>query len=326
MSVGGPGLAVEHLRPDEDAVVAEFIDFLKRASERRHPTGVVQRFNQPRHTGCVQAELTVPEGLDDELRAGLFATPRTYPAFVRFANASSGTDRDPDIRGMSVRVENVPGDNLTPGDTSQHFVLNSHPVMVAPDTREFLDLLQAVEAGGFRRVWYFLTHVRAARIGFSARQRPTCHLDIPYWSTTPYLFGEGQAVKYLARPTSERVSPMPRPPTDGYLRENMKRHLAEADASFDVMVQFQTDPRTMPIEDASVEWDSDASPFRRVATLRIPRQDFDTTDRMAECESVSFNPWCCLPEHRPLGDMNRARRRIYSELARFRTERNVAVS
>ena len=51
-----------------------------------------------------------------------------------------------------------------------------------------------------------LTHLGAARIGVAARQHPTCHLDIPYWSTTPYLFGDGQAVKYMARPRAEAAA------------------------------------------------------------------------------------------------------------------------
>ena len=325
MSPGPLELAVERHLPDEDAVTREFIDFLKAASDRRHRRGVMRRFNQPRHAGCVEAELTVPGTLPDELRVGLFAEPRTYTARVRFASASSATDRDKDIRGMSIRLEGVSGQNLTAGATVQDFVLNSHPVMVTPDTRTFLDLLRAVEAGGFRRVWYFLTHIRSARIGLAARQHCASHLDIPYWSTTPYLFGDGRAVKYMARPTSARTSELPDTLTDDYLRQAMKRHLGEADASFDFMVQLQKDPTRMPIEDATAEWDTGESPFVSVARLRIPKQDFDTVDQMAWCEAVAFDPWCCLAEHRPLGNMNRARRRIYPELGRFRDERNARV-
>jgi hypothetical protein len=35
---------------------------------------------------------------------------------------------------------------------------------------------------------------------------------------------------------------------------------------------------------------------------------------------MSFNPWHALPEHRPLGDMNRARREIYWAMSAFRRE------
>ena len=237
-------VAEETILPNEDAVIDEFVEFLKRASERRHPSGELRRFNQPRHAGCAHAQLIVSDDLAAELKVGVFARPGAYDARVRFASASPGTDRDRDIRGMSIRVEGVPGSNLTAGATTQDFILNSHPVMVARDTREFLGLLRAADAGGVRRILYFLTHLRAARIGLAARQHPTCHLDIPYWSTTPYLFGEGRAVKYLARPTSGRTSVLPDTLSDDYLRRAMTDHLRDSEATFDLMVQFQQDPST----------------------------------------------------------------------------------
>jgi catalase len=319
-------VADEQPSAEEAAVIRDFMAFLRSASEKRHPSGTMRRFNQPRHAGCVEGEFTIPDTLPEELRVGLFARPGTYPAFVRFANASSSTsatDRDADIRGMSIQVRGIGEGNLTPGSTTQDFVLNSHPVMVAPGAKQFLELLRATEAGGIRAVWYFLTHLRAVRIGLAARSHPTCHLDIPYWSTTPYLFGDRRAVKYKTRPTSPAKSSPPEKRTDGYLRDAMKRHLASSDATFDFMVQAQTDPQKMPIEDASIEWEEASSPFRTIASLRIPAQDFDTPERMARCEAIAFSPWNCLPEHRPLGGMNRARKAIYAELARFRAERNV---
>ena len=50
-------------------------------------------------------------------------------------------------------------------------------------------LLQATEEGGLARILYFARHPALARIGLAAQQHPSCHLDIRYWSTTPYLFG-----------------------------------------------------------------------------------------------------------------------------------------
>jgi hypothetical protein len=235
-----PGLAEEVAGADEAAVTAQFVTFLKEATERRHPSGPRQRFNQARATACVDAEFIVADGLPAELRVGLFAAPRRYQAFVRFANAASSSDRERDIRGMTIRVLRVDGPNLTPGATWQDFVLNSHPVMMAADTRGFLELLQANEAGGFRRTLYFLTHTRALRIGMAARTNPTCHLDLSYWSATPYLFGPGRAVKYVVSPATAQRSPMPQTLTDTYLQEAMRGRLAREEAAFDVMVQFQT--------------------------------------------------------------------------------------
>jgi hypothetical protein len=315
-----PRLAEEVVAADEAAVTAEFIDFLKAATLTRNPTGTRRRFNQGRATAFVDAEFTVLDGLPAERRVGLFATPGTYASSIRFANAASATDREADIRGMSIRVNGVAGANLTPGAAAQDFILNSHPVMMVPGTREFLELLRANESGGFRRIAYFLTHLGAARVAAAARSNPSCHLDLTYWSTTAYLFGPQRAVKYIVAPASPTRSPMPRSRTDTYLRDAMRARLAEGEAVFDFMVQFQTDARRMPIEDASVEWKREESPYVPVARIRIPPQGVDDPARDAAGERMAFNPWHCLAEHRPLGSMNRARREIYAEMAAFRAE------
>ncbi len=134
-------------------------------------------------------------------------------------------------------------------------MLNSHPVMMVPGTREFLELLQANEAGGFRRTLYFLSHPKAASIAFASRANPTCHLDIPYWSTTPYRLGASAAVKYLARPARTSKSRCRDPLTDNYLREELQAtRSAPSEVAFDFLIQPQVDARRHPIEDASVEW------------------------------------------------------------------------
>ena len=145
----------------------------------------MKRFNQGRQTAFLQADFIVPEGLPDAHRVGIFVAPRTYAAWIRFANAGSESDRERDIRGMAIQLENVEGENLTPGASTQDFILNSHPVMLAASTKDFLELLRANEAGGFRRVLYFLSHLTSARIGAAARQNPSCHLDIQYRNRPP---------------------------------------------------------------------------------------------------------------------------------------------
>jgi hypothetical protein len=78
----------------------------------------------------------------------------------------------------------------------------------------------------------------------------------------------------------------------------------------------------MPIENASVEWPERLSPFVPVAKIRIPQQSFTSPEQLAFARRLSFNPWHSIPEHRPLGNQNRARRLIYSELSRLRQSMN----
>ena len=83
-------------------------------------------------------------------------------------------------------------------------------------------------------------------------------------------------------------------------------------------------PRRSRIQDPGVAWRERDAPFKKVATLEIFQQTFDTPGQQEFGENLSFNPWRCLPEHRPLGGINRARRQVYRALSSFRHDRNAA--
>jgi hypothetical protein len=100
------------------------------------------------------------------------------------------------------------------------------------------------------------------------------------------------------------------------------QQLAQGEACFDFTVQLQTDAASMPIEDPGKEWKESQSPFRKVATIRIPRQEFDSEAQRTFGENLSFTPWHCLPAHRPLGGVNRARKIVYDVISAFRHEAN----
>jgi hypothetical protein len=172
-------------------------------------------------------------------------------------------------------------------------------------------------------VWYFLTHPRVARNLMKSLQHHNNPLAIRYFSVAPYLLGD-KAVKYSLMPRDSDQTPVPNNASGDYLREAMVNQLASRDAVFDFAVQFQIDPYKMPIEDPGITWDESLSPFRKVATLTIPTQTFDTRERREFGDNLSFNPWRCLPEHRPLGGISRARRQVYEALSKFRHETNQA--
>ena len=101
------------------------------------------------------------------------------------------------------------------------------------------------------------------------------------------------------------------------IRQRLRR-LRQSEAAFEFRVQLQTDPGRMPIEDASIRWPERLSPSIRVATLVLPQQTFDSPAQLAFAKRLSYNPWHCLPEHRPLGNQSRTRLSLYSELSKFR--------
>ena len=118
------------------------------------------------------------------------------------------------------------------------------------------------------------------------------------------------------------------------LRLAMSAFLANSPAQFELMVQTQTDPVSMPTDNATVRWSERRSPFHRVATLTIPRQVFwpaagmppeivkATSAMMALGENMSIMPWHGLTAHEPLGDINDARRRIYADMSTYRRGKN----
>ena len=64
-----------------------------------------------------------------------------------------------------------------------------------------------------------------------------------------------------------------------------------------------------PIEDVTVPWPEAAAPFVTVARLTVPAQD--PAAMAAEIEAARFDPWTALVEHRPLGEIMRARKAAY---------------
>jgi hypothetical protein len=58
--------------------------------------------------------------------------------------------------------------------------------------------------------------------------------------------------------------------------EVMVKQVGKEDVYFDFLVQVQTDPVKMPVEDSVVEWKESDSPFQRVALIRIPKQDISS--------------------------------------------------
>ena len=132
-------------------------------------------------------------------------------------------------------------------------------------------------------------------------------------------------MQYSVWPKSKKRTPIPRlpfRPPDDYLRDAMVASLRDGDVEFDIRLQLQTDPHLMPIENNAVLWPERLSPRVSVATLRLPRQIFDSPAQMAFAKKLSYNPWHTIAEHRPLGNQSRARQRMYLELSRLRHAMN----
>lgn len=286
--------------------------------------GIVPRFNQPKTVACVSAEFWVHGDIPLDLKHGLFAREAAYPAMLRFANATRMDDSKKDIRGLSIKVMEVNGPVLWGRPGTQDFILNSHPALFVATPEDFLAFIRARQEN--QKLRFFLNpadpHLKSLWIAIQASKRHLSPLDIRYWSTVPFRLGEagGQAVKYAVTPCSGYQTSRAVDAGKNQLRAAIKAHLKQGPARFHFGVQRQADSKTMPIEDASVIWNENASPFQTVATITIQDQAFDSPESLSACERSSFNPWQCLAAHAPLGRMNEVRRRVYEHAAQLRNK------
>jgi hypothetical protein len=327
----GLELAEERPLPGEEAALDSVIATMGAYMRRHYRPGEFQRAGNTKTHGVVRGEFTIREDVPAHMRRGVFAHPRTYRAWVRFSGPGPDSPADIDDVGFvscAIKLMGVPGAKLLDDEkATQDFLSVCTPTFVTPNIVANASLQRQILRG--TPVFYFFrpgaTHILDFLMQSWWNETQTNPLEARYWSTVPYLLGEGQAMMYSVRPRSRRRSRIPnlpfRPP-DNYLRDAMVATLARRDVEFDFLVQVQTDPHRMPIENAAVRWPARLSPWVPVATLRIPRQRFDSPKQFAFAHNLSYNPWHCVPEHRPLGNQSRARRRMYWELSRLRQEMN----
>jgi hypothetical protein len=106
-------------------------------------------------------------------------------------------------------------------------------------------------------------------------------------------------------------------------REALMDVVRQQAAEWELRVQLCVDLERMPVEDASVEWPQDLSPFVPVARITIGPQAGWSDELAREIDDgMAFNPWHALAAHRPLGQVMRARKAAYAASSNYRSERN----
>lgn len=327
----GLRIAEERLLPEEEAYLNSIVSTFEKQMRGLWKPGGFERGGNTKTHGIVRGEFTVHDGLPAELRHGIYAEPRTYRAWVRFSGP--GPYITPDIEdvgfmSISIKLLGVPGPKLMNEEKfTQDMTGVSTPTFVTPDTKANAQL--QIESLKNAQVFYFINFHRSHILDLIMQalwiKTQSSPFEAPYFGCVPYLLGEGRAMQYSFWPKFRKRTPIPRlplRPPDDYLRDAMVKSLAKGDVEIDVRLQLQTDPHLMPIENNAVLWPEKLSPRVSVATLRLPRQTFNSPSQMEFAKRLSYNPWHCIPEHRPLGNQSRARRRMYWELSKLRHTMN----
>ncbi|MCH9699607.1 MAG: catalase family protein [Gammaproteobacteria bacterium] len=326
-------LAEEKFEPDEEQSLDQIIDLMADQMRGRFKPGGYERGGNTKTHGVLHATVTIRDDLPEHCRIGVFANPQSYPAYVRYSGPGPNVPADIEDVGfmsMAVKLMGVPGKKLMDEEkfTQDFITTTGGPTFVTPNSREnvklqYWSLLDMA-------LYYFINPFDSHFLDMAQQslwnETQYNPLGQRYWSCTPYLLGEGQAVMYSFAPKTKVYKKIPGLPFGSvpfnYLRDNLIKTLDQKAVEFDLMIQLQTDPHLMPIEDSSVRWSEKMSPFIPAATVHIPKQHYDH-DKMAEfTKRLKMNPWHCLPEHRPLGNLNRARFRLYHQLSKFRQQMN----
>ena len=313
-------ISQEKIPNAEQALIEALAADVIAKQEKEHKPGTVARRDvHSKSNGLFKATFRVLDGLPEALRVGLFATPATYDAVIRFSNGALGTAADafPNIRGCAIKLHGVPGDKALPCDQGcdQHDILLANSRTFFTQTMEQMGMLIR---GQMKEL--FKAHPNVIRMMAAAMLKVVKNpLQTSYFSQVPYGLGDG-AAKFVLMP--ERGScffSVPNIFDKDFLRHRAERLLRRKEQVFSFYVQLQRDATSDPIEDSSVAW---GGPFVKVATVTVLKVTSTTTE--SDGEELSFHPWRALTAHRPLGWPGRLRRAIYSADFAWRTAQNAA--
>jgi hypothetical protein len=310
----------EQIAPDEaerfEGYARDFAEMQKRKSQKYGNGRALHR----KQLQGLKASFDVLPDLPEAARHGLFSKPGKYEAWIRLSNG--GLDRaanaKPDIRGFAIKVFGVAGPSaLGSGDAaSQDFLLINHSAFAFPKSDEFVSLTMAASKGGGAMLKYLFGRYGLAG-GFRMMGKFAGIMGKPFKGFACETFYSAAPIACGPYAVRVRMVPSGKPSPIEAKQDwalDVKDRLTKTDLTFDFQVQFFVDETSTPIEDASVDWQESVSPYVTVARLRIPQQDLSDaagSQFAAQIEAAVFDPWGALMDHRPLGDVMRARKAVY---------------
>ena len=310
--------------------------------------------------GLARAEVEILAGTPPEYAQGIYARPGWHEALVRFSNGSPHVGADALLGtalGMGLKIFGIEGPTLLedePDTGTFDYAMINHPVFFANTVEHYL-LIQplflrprpapssAKEAPDVARaslhqaLYNFLTGFgklppekwawEPLFVLLGARGKPIVNLLLcTYWTMGAVRHGDYVA-KVRVAPTDASAAAVVRRSIDPASGEEAFRpalvaELREHPFEFDIQVQLCVDLDTMPVEEPSELWSEDLSPFVTVAKLRLPQQDIGGDENLALQDATSITPWRVTEEHRPLGNIMRARKEVYRQSSILRHRLN----
>lgn len=303
----------ERIAPDEEAHLKRVAQVIAKLQANRSAKFGRGRALHRKQLLATTGTLEVLDGLPEHARHGLFATPGSHRVLARFSNGGPEvqSNRIPDIRGFALKVFDVAGPAALGGATDhQDFLMINQDRTPTADSREFIDFMEAMTAGPLPGLLHlFKAHglsggyVRMREL-FAALSKKFNGFAAERFNTAVPLCCGPYAVKV-------RLKPAGNPPPSARSRDivaDLRERLAIGPVRWDMELQFFVDEAITPIEDASRAWPDAETPIVTVARLSLVA----ASDAAAQqAEAAKFDPWSGLAEHRPLGEVMRARKVAY---------------
>lgn len=337
---------VEELRPGEDETIAELSETFDTIQETvATGSGHAVRPVHAKAHGILEGTLTIEAGLPPELAQGMFAMPGEHKVYMRLS--TNAGDILPDAvslpRGLALKVLDVAGERLPGAEgTTQNFIMVNGKVFQAPNTDKFLgslkllakttDRLEGTKVAasavlrGLNKALQAVG-IESPAIGALGGAPNVDPLGETYYSITPFRYGDHIA-KFSLAPVAPALTALTGREIDASgrpnaIRETVRSEMSAIEGEWHFRVQLCRDLERQPVEDPTVAWDEEEAPFHTVATIRVRPQDSWEPARVeAVDERMRFSIWTGLVAHRPLGNINRARKAPYRHAAEFRARFN----
>ena len=334
------------------ATIVNSVEQTVKASHEKEKQGRAVRFAHAKSYGIVRASVEIASGLAPEYAQGIYAIPATYEAVIRFSNGLGHLGPDAmlgPLFGTGLKFFNVPGHSILEneaGVSNFDYAMINAPAFFANTAKDYVvlerlfdDLPGALMDPRTAKTWLhdFLTRggtlppeewlwdefFVVMSFGKAPWRNP---LLSSYWTMGAVRHGEYVAkLRITPEPSAAAhvrirdLDPLTNPEA---VRDSLVPEIGEHDYAFELQAQLCVDPLRMPIENTSIEWSEKLSPFTKIATIRIPKQDISSPANLDIADRVSISPWRTRNDHIPMGQIMTVRREVYRRSAEVRRQIN----
>ncbi|MBE7438766.1 MAG: catalase [Spirochaetales bacterium] len=295
---------------------AKLITIIQKRKSKEYGTG--RALHRKQILG-LEGTFSVHDNLPVHAAQGLFARPASYACLIRYSNGGLDRKADsvPDIRGLALKILGLDHPGALGGQTnSQDFLTINQEVFSAKDSKEFMGVVEA-SVKGHLDVLKYMIRTHGLWTGLLRMKTAIGMLTRTFRGFASETFNT--VLPFACGPYAARLRILPArkesfPDAKKDWAADLKKHLGQGPLVHEVQLQFFVSEEATPIEDGSRPWQEKLSPWITVGTLTIPQQPLEgqtALEREARMDQTIFDPWNALSEHRPLGEIMRARKVAY---------------